>query len=140
MILQSVIKNDSLSHSQAGLDTLLTVVGLYECIFGGGDYGIYHNDMSELYLNCASIVIELNDSERAMKYLEFGLDHYLKFRKTWGRIQFEAPLINKAKNYEPSIVLLNRNDFEDYMKSFSSECVEAIRNNPKYASIFALDF
>ncbi|MDE7298866.1 MAG: hypothetical protein K2N94_08550, partial [Lachnospiraceae bacterium] len=137
VILQSVMAEYSLAHSQAGLDTLLTVAGLYECIFGNGEYGIYHNDMSELYLNCSSVAIELNDPERALKYLEIGLDHYLEFRKTREKIPFEAPLINRAKNYRPGIVLLRRKDFEDYMQSFSPECVDAIRNNPRYAPLLA---
>ena len=87
-------------------------------------------------LNCASIEIELNNSEHALKYLESGLEHYLEFRNIRERIQFEAPLINKVKNYSPSIVLMDRKWLEDCMQSFPAECVNAIKNNPKYASIF----
>lgn len=133
----SIMTKHSLSHSQAGLDTLLAVAQLYESIFDDGNYGIFHNDMCMIYLNCSSIAIHLNDSERALHYYETALDHFLEFKQVQRISQFTAPLVNKAKNYNPIIVLLDREWFEEHMQSFPAECTDAIRNNPKYASIFA---
>ena len=133
----SVMAKHSLSHLQAGLGTLLAIVRLYESIFDGGNYGIYHNDMCMLYLNCSSIAVALNESERALKYFETALEHFLGFRQVCERTRFAAPLINKAKNYKPSIVRMDCKWFEEHMQSFPAECVETIRSNPKYASIFA---
>jgi len=132
----AVMGRDSLSHSQAGLDTLLAVVQLYESIFDDGNCGIFHNDMCMLYLQCSSIAVHLNDSERALSYYEAALDHFLEFKQVQRMSQLTAPLINKAEDYRPSIVLLDREWFEEHMQVFPAECVDAIRSNPKYASIF----
>ena len=89
---------------------------------------------------CYAVItpVKLEDSQRALKYFEMGLEHFLEFKKVWGRTQFAAPLINKAKNYGPSIVLLDRKWIEEeYMQSFLPECADAIKNNPRYASIFS---
>lgn len=133
----AVMANDSLSRSQKGLDILLMVAGFYESIFEDGNYGIYHNDMCMLKLHCSSIAMALNDPERAQNYFENALEHYLVFRQVRERAQFAAPLIHKAKNYGPSIVLMKREDFEKDMQNLPAECADAIRNNPKYAEIFA---
>lgn len=136
----SIMTNHSLSHSQAGLDTLLAVARLYESIFDDGNYGVFHNDMCMIYLKCSSIAVHLNDSERALNYYETALDHFLEFKQVQGISQFTAPLVNKAKNCHPITVLLDREWFEEHMRSFPAECtdaIEAIRNNPRYATIFA---
>lgn len=133
----AVMIKHSLSHSQEGLDTLLAVVRLYESIFQDGNYGIYHNDMCMLYLNCSSLAVHLQDTQRALHYYEAALDHFLEFSKIQKEPQLTAPLIKHAKNYHPSIVQLDRAWFEEHMQIFPTECVEAIKNNPKYAAIFA---
>ncbi len=133
----TVMIKHSLSHSQTGLDALLAVVRLYECILNDGNCGIIHNDMCMLYLYCSSIAIHLNDSERALNYYETALDHFLEWKQVQGISQFTAPLVDKAKNFRPSVVLLNREWFEEHMQSFPAECADAIKNNPKYAAIFA---
>lgn len=132
----AVMGRHSLSHSQAGLDTLLAVVQLYEKIFDDGNCGMYHNDMCMLYLNCSSIAVHLNDTERALNYYEIALDHFLEFKQLQRMPQLTASLVSKAKNYRPSIVLLDREWFEEHMQAFPVECKDAIRNNPKYAAIF----
>lgn len=138
VLKDSCMMKHSLSHSQAGLDALLAVARLYESIFNDGNYGTFHNDMCMLYLSCSSIAVSLNDSERVLNYYEVALDHFLEFNQLQGfSPKFTAPLINKAKNYSPNIVLLNREWFEENMQSLPAECADAIRNNPKYASIFA---
>lgn len=93
--------------------------------------------MCMLYLYCSSIAIHLNDSEHALNYYETALYHFLEWKQVQGISQFTAPLVDKAKNFRPSIVLLNREWFEEHMQSFPSECADAIRSNPKYAAIFA---
>lgn len=137
VIRTHVMSTHSLSHSQAGLDTLLAVVQLYESIFEDGNYGIFYNDLCMLYMACSSIAAHLNDSERALNYCEIALDHFLRFKEAQEISRFTAPLINKAKNYRPSIVLLSHEWFEEHLQSFPAECADAIRNNPKYTSIFA---
>lgn len=133
----AVMIKHSLSHSQAGLDALLAVVRLYESILTDGNCGIFHNDICMLYLNCSSIALHLSDSERALNYYEIALEHFLAFKQVQKLSPFTAPLVDKAKNYRPSIVLLDREWFEEHMQSFPGEFVDAIKNNPKYASIFA---
>ncbi len=133
----AVMIKHSLSHSQAGLDALLAVVRLYESILDDGNCGIFHNDMCMLYLNCSSIAVHLEDFERALNYCEIALDHFLEFKQIQRISPFTAPLVDKAKNYRQSIVLLDREWFEEHMQSFPAELIDAIRNNPKYASIFA---
>lgn len=133
----AVMGQHSLSHSQAGLDVMLAVVRLYESIFDDGNYKIYHNDMCVLYLYCSSIAARLHDSELAMHYCEAALDHFLKFKQIQGITPLTAPLVRKAKNYRPSIVLLSREWFEEHMQSFPAENADAIRNDPRYAAIFA---
>ena len=133
----AVMGRHSLSHSQAGLDALLAVARLYESIFDDGNYGTFHNDMCILYLCCSSAAAHLNDSERALNYYETALDHCLEFNQVRGISRFTAPLVNKAKNYNPCIVLLNRELLEEHMQSLPAECADKIRNNPKYTSLFA---
>ncbi len=93
--------------------------------------------MCMLYLHCSSIAVYLNDCEFALNYYETALEHFLEFKQVQRNSKLTAPLVNGAKNYSPSIVLLDREWFEEHMQSFPAECAEAIRNNPKYASIFA---
>lgn len=133
----AVMGRHSLSHSQAGLEALLALVRLYENIFKDGNCGIFHNDMCMLYLHCSSIAVHLNDSKRALDYYQIALDHFLEFKQVQGICPFTAPLVDKAKSYKPSIVLLNREWFEEHLQAFPAECVNTIRNNPKYAAIFA---
>lgn len=102
-----------------------------------GNYGTFHNDMCMLYLHCSSIAVYLNDCEFALNYYETALEHFLEFKQVQRNSKLTAPLVSEAKNYSPSIVLLDREWFEEHMQSFPAECVEAIKNNPKYASIFA---
>ena len=131
-------KNHSLAHSQTALDTSLAVARLYESIIDDGNFGMHHNDMCMLYLRCSSAAIHLNDFEHALDYLEIALDHSIAFEQTKDMRQFTAPLVSKVKrNCVFSICVLNRKLFEDHMQALPAECVDAIKNNPKYASIFA---
>ncbi|MDE6674732.1 MAG: helix-turn-helix domain-containing protein, partial [Acetatifactor sp.] len=131
-------KNQSLAHSQAALDTSLAVARLYESIIDDGNFGMHHNDMCMLYLRCSSAAIHLNDSERALNYLEIALDHFVAFEQTKDMRQFTAPLVSKVKKNCVFIIFkLNRELFENHMQDLPAECVDAIKNNPKYASIFA---
>ena len=99
---------------------------------------MHHNDMCMLYLRCSSAAIHLNDFERASNYLEIALEHFIAFEQTKDMRQFTAPLVSKVKrNCVFSIFTLNRKLFEDHMQALPAECVDAIRDNPKYASIFA---
>lgn len=135
----SVMTKHSISHSEEGLGTQLAIARLYESIFADGNCGFFHNDLCMIYLRCSFMAMHLKDSGRAQHYYEIALDHFLEFKKARATPQYTAPLVQKVKNYIPSIVLLDRGWFEESMRSFSfpAECVEAIRNNPKYASIFA---
>ncbi|MDE5891803.1 MAG: hypothetical protein K2H45_02650, partial [Acetatifactor sp.] len=135
-----LMKNHSLAHSQTALDTSLAVAQLYESIIDDGNFGMHHNDMFMIYFRCSSIAIRLNDSERAMNYFETALNHLVEFNqimKMPQMPQFTAPLVSKAKSCISDIFMLNRESFEDHMQSLPAECVDAIKNNPKYASIFA---
>ncbi|MDE6517229.1 MAG: hypothetical protein K2L18_05205, partial [Acetatifactor sp.] len=136
-----LMKNHSLAHSQTALDTSLAVVRLYESIIDDGNFGIHHNDMCILYLRCSSAAIHLNDAERALDYLEIALDHFVKFNQIQKMPQFiapTAPLVSKVKKpCISSLFVLNRELFEDHMQDLPAECVDEIKNNPKYASIFA---
>lgn len=133
----AVMSKDSLSHSQAGLDVLLAVIRLYESIFDDGNYGIYHNDICMLYIHCSSIANHLHDSEHALRYCEIALDHFLEFKQVQGVSRFTASLVIQVKNHSPSIVLLDRDWFEQHLQSFPAECADAIRCNPRYAAIFS---
>ena len=94
--------------------------------------------MCMLYLRCSSAAIHLNDPERALDYLEIALDHSIAFEQTREMRQFTAPLVSKVtKNCVLSIFVLTRELFEYHMQDLPVECVDAIKNNPKYASIFA---
>lgn len=134
---QENAERTALSQSQEGLDTMLAVVRLYESIFYDGNYGMFHNDMCMLYLNCSSLAGHLQDTERALRYYETALDHFLEFPKVQKDAQLTAPLVKNAKDYQPSIVKLDREWFEEHMQAFPTECAEAIKNNPRYAAIFA---
>ncbi|MDE6320074.1 MAG: hypothetical protein K2M22_10335, partial [Lachnospiraceae bacterium] len=133
-------KNHSLAHSQTALDTSLAAARLYESIIDDGNFGMHHNDMCMLYLRCSSASVQLHDSEHALKYLEIALDHFIKFNqimKMPQMPQFTAPLVSKAKSCVTEIFMLDRKLIEDHMQEFPAECVDAIRNNPKYASLLA---
>lgn len=134
---QENAERTALSQSQEGLDTMLAVVRLYESIFYDGNYGMFHNDMCMLYLNCSSLAVHLQDTERALRYYETALDHFLEFPKVQKDAQLTAPLVKNAKDYQPSIVKLDREWFEEHMQAFPTECAEAIKDNPRYAAIFA---
>lgn len=134
---QENAERTALSHSQEGLDTMLAVVCLYESIFYDANYGMFHNDMCMLYLNCSSLAVHLQDTERALRYYETALDHFLEFPKVQKDAQLTAPLVKNAKDYQPSIVKLDREWFEEHMQAFPTECAEAIKYNPRYAAIFA---
>lgn len=136
VLRNAVMSKHSLSHSQAGLDALLAAARLYESIFDDGNCGIFHNDMCMLYLYCSSIAVHLNDFGRALSYCETALEHFLAFEQVQG-LRLTAPLVNQAKDYRPSIVTLDREWFEEHMQSFPVECTDAIKSNPKYATIFA---
>ncbi|MDE6641047.1 MAG: helix-turn-helix domain-containing protein [Acetatifactor sp.] len=135
-------KNHSLAHSQTALDTSLAAARLYESIIDDGNFGMHHNDMCILYLRCSSAAIHLDDSERAYKFLEIALNHFMEFNqviKMPQMPQFTAPLVSKAKarNCISEIFALDRKLVEDHMQDLPVECADAIRNNPRYASIFA---
>ena len=135
-----LMKNHHLAHSQTALDTSLAVARLYESIIDDGNFGMHHNDMFMVYLRCSSVAIHLDDSECAMNYLEIALNHLIEFNKVMKMPQmpqFTAPLVSKAKSCMSDIFTLSRESFEDHMQSLPADCVDAIRNNPKYASIFA---
>lgn len=134
---QENAERTALSHSQEGLDTMLAVVCLYESIFYDANYGMFHNDMCMLYLNCSSLAVHLQDTERAQRYYETALDYFLEFPKVQKDAQLTAPLVKNAKDYQPSIVKLDREWFEEHMQAFPTECAEAIKDNPRYAAIFA---
>ena len=132
-------KNHSLAHSRTALDTSLAAARLYESIIDDGNFGMHHNDMCMLYLRCSSASIHLNDSERALSYFEIALDHCIKFNQVMKMPQmpkFTAPLVSKAKSCVTEILTMDRKLFEGHMQEFPAEYVEAIRNNPKYATIF----
>ncbi len=104
-------KNHSLAHSQTALDTSLATARLYESIIDDGNFGMHHNDMCMLYLRCSSAAIQLNDVERALKYLEMALDHFIKFNqimKMPQMPQFTASFFNKAKNCVTDTFVLHR--------------------------------
>lgn len=66
-----------------------------------------------------------------------GVTNFLEFPKVQKDAQLTAPLVKNAKDCQPSIVKLDREWFEEHMQAFPTECAEAIKNNPRYAAIFA---
>ncbi|MDE5587607.1 MAG: hypothetical protein K2J60_00495 [Acetatifactor sp.] len=103
---------------------------------------MHHNDMCMLYLRCSSAAIHLDDFEGALKYLEIALNHFIEFNQVMKMPQmpqFTAPLVSKAKagNCISEIFALDRKLVEDHMQDLPADCADAIRNNPRYATIFA---
>lgn len=115
---------------------MLAVARLYESIIDDGNLGILHNDMCMLYLRCSSAAIYLNDPERALHYIEIALDHFVKYKQIRETHRFTAPLVSKAKNCVTTAFVLDRELVEGHMQALPVEGADAIRNNPRYASIF----
>lgn len=143
VIEASVTAKHSPVHSQGALEVVLALARLYESIFEDGNYGSFHNDICMLYLRCSSIAVHLDDTEHALNYFENALEHFIEFGhlaksdKLREAYQLTAPLVGKAKSGAGSFVVMDHGWVESYMQSFPAECADAIRNNPKYAPIFA---
>ena len=137
VVEKSVIFKNSLAHSQAGLDKLLAVVHLYESIFDDGNCGKFHSDLCMLYLRCSVASVHLKDFDSASGYFDVAFDHFTKYKQERKNFHFTALLVEKAGNTAIGVVVLNREIFELYMKSLPDELADTIRNEPKYAPIFA---
>lgn len=138
VIGSSVMTKYSFANSQKGIDKLLSAARLYESIIDDGNFGTFHNDLCLLYLRCSFIAVRLNNFEDAFNYFETALEHFAEFKRGQENFRFTAPLVSNA-NLDAnavSIAELNRDFFEEHMRSFPEKYAEAIRNNPKYSTIF----
>lgn len=128
----------SLVRSQAGVDKLLAVARLCESILDDGNCGAVHSDLCMIYSDCAIITSRLKDFKGAMNYFDIAFDHLTKFNQLSDveKHQYTAPLVSKVKDINGRFVISQEN-WKGWMECIPKEFADAIRENPKYSSIFS---
>ena len=140
----SIKGNDALRSSQEGIDILSTLILLYERIFGGNCFGVFHSDLCMLDLTRTNIAVRLKDYTQARTYWESAFDHLAEYKKLQTdslngipkKMHFESPLLRDAEPNASVVVC-----YPEYLKTalgdFPKKLQTQIMKDPRFAELFA---
>ncbi len=119
-------------------DAFIAMAELYKALFGGKDYGMFNSDMCRLYLRAAYQYASRGEKRRTMECLDLAIQHGNSFRESWGKKQnkLSAPFLVKAADLPREYVIIDDCWISSAVSTFPDEIADAIRKDPKYASVF----
>lgn len=77
--IRNTAHHDSAADSHETVKHLKKCVSLIEMVFDDGDYGFFHQDLSEVYMWIANRYVMVNDLEKAFDYYELSFKHAKAF-------------------------------------------------------------
>ena len=140
-ISESIALRPYVQDSGYANQLLLSFVHFCETVFIDGKFGKWHGDMESLYLLLASYEMKHDGSlENALLYFDRAFEHYKEYRCVCNEeeYRYSAPLVSGLKPLKKG--KLAPVDMENFWKSnfkmFSTDLVDELRKNPKYAECF----
>ena len=116
-----------------------TAVSLIKMIFDDGDYGFFHQELSDLYLWIANRYIMVNDLDRAFENYEIGFKH-AKAYDDLPKITTHTSFLVKGKTFDRSKTNSNT---EDNMVKRQIDCLRSwgvykkVKDTPQMQALLA---
>ena len=119
-------------------EAFIALAEFYKKLFCDGHFGMFHNDLCSLYLRAATVCVKKGDGEKALSYFDTAVTHDLAYREAWNRKEGKptAPLLCRAVELPSRYIMRNGSFYKNLLSTLPEEIANAIRGNPKYASIF----
>ncbi len=139
VIHQSISSKPSLSASNYKRQILLSLINLYETVFIGGRFGVYHWDIGHLYLSLAQYENSQNNNQDALDYFDKGFVHYKQYEMIIkeGKYSYNAPLVsNLLFKAEDSLIPIGEDFWKKELTLFSESFRNELRKNNKYTECF----
>ena len=140
----AILWNKNLKDSQQGIAIMETIYKLYEKIFDGKSYGIFHSDLYMLSLFCARTSATLKEYDQSLAFLDRAHAHY----KEYSRIMeismqgipqephYVSPLLSEAKGVLASFVVCKPEYLTCLVDSYPAKLRKQVMKDPKYADLF----
>ena len=138
---QAISWNDAIKHTQEATEILEALYALYEKIFHGKDYGMFHSDLCMLNLSCADNYATLKDYERSCAALDRAYTHYREYKKIMDismqgipqTPHYESPLLSEVKGSILNFVVCKPEYLTSIINSYPAKIKKKVLSNPKYA-------
>ena len=119
-------------------EIFLSLATLLKSMLDGGNYGMFNGDLCLLYLGAASVCAKNGDKRRTVECFDNAFDHHLAFEITWNNKEVRPTSVLFGAAVEmPRLFIRFSDDLLKYAVSVYPEDIgDAIRADPKYASIF----
>ena len=111
------------------------IIKINSMIFVDGNYGYYHIEMSNFYINAMNIYLNLGNTEKALENLKSAADHVFAFDNLKPFTPYTAALINKTI-YGNLVTNQKGNQSFNLLKKLDEERYDVIRNIPKFIEIY----
>ena len=140
-ISESIALRPYLQDSGYANQLLLSFTHLFETVFVDGKFGKWHGDMGSLYLLLASYEMKHDGClKNALLYFDRAFEHCKEYRRVCNEEEYSysAPLVSGLSPFKKGdLAPANIGNFwEKKFMMFSTDFVDELRKNPKYAECF----
>ncbi len=141
---QAIMWNDKLKSSREANEILEAIYTLYEKIFDGKSYGIFHSDLCMLNLSCAGNYAKLKEYDLSYAAFDRAFTHYKEYVKIMSismqgipqEPHFESPLLSEAKGILAGFVVCKSEYLTSIIDAYPAKLKKQVRKDPKYAELF----
>ena len=141
---QAILWNDKLKSSREANEILEAIYTLYEKIFDGKCYGIFHSDLCMLSLSCAGNYAKLKEYDLSYAAFDRAFTHYKEYMKIMDvsmqgipqEPHFESPLLSEAKGILAGFVVCKLEYLTRIIDTYPAKLKKQVRKDPKYAELF----
>ena len=141
----AILRTDGLKDSREGIEIMEALYSLYEKVFDGKSYGIFHSDLCMLSLFGAKTSAKMKEYEQSLAFFERAYVHYAEYWKIMKlsmqgipqEPHFESPLLAEAKGILASFVVCKPEYLKDILTAYPAKLKKQVMKDPKYADLFA---
>ncbi|MCR5460098.1 MAG: helix-turn-helix domain-containing protein [Acetatifactor sp.] len=140
----AVLWNNELKNTRQGIEIMEALYDLYEKIFDGKNYGIFHSDLFMLSLFSAKTSAKMKEYDQSLTFFERACVHYKEY---WRIMEismqgipqephYESPLLSEAKGILAGFAVCKPEYLKDVITSYPAKLKKQIMKDPKYAELF----
>ena len=142
---QAISWNDALKNSPECAEVIDALYDLYEKIFIGKSYGMFHSDLCMLSLSRAKMNAKLKDFDKSCVAFDRAFTHYKEYRKIMDvsmkgipqEPHYESPLLAEVKGIMADFVVCKPEYLTSIIDAYPAKLKKQVQKNPKYAELFS---
>lgn len=135
-----IVTNPDVPFPEYGRPLMLAFLQVYERIFADGRCGLYHYEMGQMYQVLADQEVGRGDLPNFLAFFDKAFDHFDAYVHLCddGDFAYTAPLVSAMEpETENKQIVISDKVWEEYLHHWPENILSELRQNPKYASLFA---